>query len=161
MKSFLLSFISLWSILFFSGCAPKGYEKNESRFILIKSPLLKYADLGYIRKNTDEVRIDLFVVGNLVQSIEISTLICVNEGCLTKAAFNKQYLHASYPNDLLLNVVLGKPIFNKTSLEASEVGFRQVLKTSEYNIVYKVENGEISFKDSHNKLKIKILRTKG
>jgi len=143
---------------FILGCAPKTYTLNESRFILIKSPLLKYADLGYIRANEDEVRADLFVVGNLVESIEISTLVCVNAGCLTKARFNREYLSASYPNDLLLNVLLGRPIFEKASLKLTDMGFRQELKSPDYNIIYKVENGDISFKDSHNRLKIKILK---
>jgi len=155
-------FFILWVSLFlFSGCAPKIYEKNESCFILIKSSLLKYADLGYIRKNEDEVRVDLFVLGNLVQSIEISTLICVNEGCLTKSKFNEEYLSASYPNDLLLHVLLARPIFDKASLEVTKTGFRQVLNTPEYNIVYEVKEGNISFKDTKNKLKIKISKVKG
>lgn len=155
-------FFTLWASLFFlSGCAPKTYKKNVSRFILIKSPLLKYADLGYIRSNDDEVRADLFVVGNLVQSIEIDTLICVNEGCLTKSAFNADYLNASYPDNLLLNVLLGRPIFDKASLQKTSRGFIQELTSSEYNIVYKVEGGDISFKDKQNRLKIKISKVKG
>lgn len=149
-------FFILWVSFFILGCAPKTYERNESRFILIKSPLLKFADLGYIRSNSDEVRADLFVVGTLVQSIEISTLICVNEGCLTKSAFNKEYLNASYPDDLLVNVLLGRPIFDKASLQVTDTGFRQELISPDYNIVYKVESGNIFFKDSQNRLKIKI-----
>ena len=152
-----VSFISF----FILGCAPKTYEINESCFILIKSPLLKYADLGYIRSNKAELRADLFVAGNLIQSIEISTLVCVNEGCLTKSAFNKDYLHESYPNDLLLNVLLGRPIFEKASLQVNSLGFTQALKSKDYNIVYKVENKDIFFKDTKNKLKIKISKIKG
>jgi len=154
-------FFSLWiSAFYLTSCAPKSYSKNESRFILIKSPLLKYADLGYIRSNKDEVRADLFVAGNLVQSIEISHLICVNEGCLTKSAFNEGYLSKAYPDDLLLDILQGHPIFNQASLQVTEIGFRQELKSPDYNIVYKVENGDVSFKDTLNKLKIKILKTK-
>ncbi|PHR55267.1 MAG: hypothetical protein COA44_11210 [Arcobacter sp.] len=158
---FIQTLCILWVSFFLLGCAPKTYKKNESRFILIKTPLLKYADLGYIRSNADELRADLFVVGTLVQSIEIATLICVNEGCLTKSAFNEDYLNASYPDDLLLNVLLGRPIFEKASFKVTDRGFRQELKGPEYNIIYKVEDGDISFKDSQNKLKIKILKTKG
>ena len=160
MKFIQICFIILISLLIL-GCAPKSYEKNESRFILIKSPLLKYADLGYIRSNQNEVRADLFIAGNLVQSIEISTLICVNEGCLTKSAFNSEYLNVSYHDDVLLNVLLGRPIFDKASLQITELGFRQELKSTDYNIIYKVENGSILFKDSLNRLKIKISRVEG
>jgi len=159
---FIQIFCILWVNLFIlTGCAPKSYEKNESRLIVLKTPKIKYADLGYIRSNPNEVRADLFVVGSLVQSIEISTLVCVNEGCLSKSAFNEDYLHASYPDELILNVLLGRPIFEKASLEVKNKGFIQELKSPDYNIVYKVLDGDISFKDSKNRLKIKILKVKG
>jgi len=129
--------------------------------IVLKTPKIKYADLGYIRSNSDEVRADLFVVGSLVQSIEISRLICVNEGCLSKSSFNKDYLHASYPDDLITNVLLGRPIFDKTSFQKTDRGFIQELKSADYNVIYKVEDGDISFKDRQNKFIIKILKVKG
>jgi len=167
LQSFMLNIKNIQTVftlmisLFIFGCAPKTYEKNESYFILIKSPHLKYADLGYIRSSEDEVRADLFVAGNLVESIEIAHLVCVNEGCLPKSTFNAQYLHASYPDDLLLNVLLGRPIFEKAFLKTTDLGFRQELKAPEYNIIYKVQGDNISFTDTLNKLKIKIIKTKG
>ena len=153
-------FFILWAS-FFVGCAPKTYSVNEGRFIVIKTPKIKFADLGYIRKNVDEVRADLFIAGNLVQSIEIKTLVCVNEGCITKASFNEDYLNASYPDDLMLNVLLAKPIFEKASMKKTEGGFTQELTSPEYNIVYKIENGTIYFKDKQNNILIKIFKTKG
>ena len=161
MKSIQTLFI-LWASLFLlTACGPKQYEKNETHLIIIKTPKLKYADLGYIRKNVDEVRADLFVAGQLVQSIEINTLVCVNEGCLSKSGFNADYLHASYPDDLLLNVLLARPIFERALIEETASGFIQRLKSTEYNIVYKVYNGNIYFKDKQNKFLIKISKTKG
>ncbi len=161
MRFIQTSFI-LWASLFFlTACSPKQYEKNESSIIVIKTPKLKFADLGYVRKNTDEIRVDLFTAGQLVQSIEINHLICVDEGCLTKSAFNKDYLHPSYPDDLLLNVLLARPIFDKASLVKTETGFIQKLQNTEYNIIYKIENGNIYFKDKENRLLIKISKTKG
>ncbi len=155
---FMRTFFILWvSLLIFVGCAPKSYKVNDSRLIIIKSQKLRFADLGYLRSNEDEVRLDLFITGKLVQSIEIDTFVCVQEGCMSKSTFNEDYLHKAYPEDLLLNVLLGRPIFQKTSFEKTSGGFRQELKTSDYNIVYKVENGEISFKDKQNKLTLKIL----
>ncbi len=161
MKFIQTSFI-LWASLFlFTGCAPKQYEKNESRLIVIKTSKLKFADLGYIRKNRDEVRADLFVAGQLVETLEIDNLVCVNEGCLTKSAFNADYLHSSYPDDLILNVLLGRPIFNRASMQKTEGGFMQKLESTEYNIIYKIHDGNIYFKDKKNRLLIKISKTKG
>jgi len=158
---FIRTFFILWVSFTFIGCGPKQYEKNESSLIVIKTPKLRYADLGYIRRNTDEVRADLYVAGQLVQSIEISTLICVDDGCLTKSQFNEDYLHPAYPDDLLLNVLLSRPIFEKASLQKTEGGFIQNLKSDEYNIIYKVEYGKIYFKDTHNNFLIKVSKTKG
>ena len=155
-------FFILWASLFLlAGCAPKKYEKNESRLIIIKTPKLKYADLGYLRRDGDEVRVELFVAGQQVQSIEIDSLICVNEGCLNKSAFNREYLHPAYPDDLLLDVLLARPIFEKASLQRTDAGFMQKLKTTQYNIVYKIENGDIYFKDKQNGFLIKLTKTKG
>ena len=157
---FIRIFFILWASLFL-GCAPKSYELTKSRLIVIKTPKLKFADLGYIRHNSDEVRADLFVAGNLVQSIEINTLVCVNEGCVTKSSFNEDYLNASYPDDLMLNVLLARPIFDKAFMKITDEGFIQELKSDEYNITYRVENGNIYFKDRRNKILIKISKTKG
>ena len=159
---FIQTFFILWASLFLlSGCTAKKYEKNESSLIIIKTPQIKFADLGYIRKNRDEVRVDLFTAGQLIQSIEINNIVCVDDGCLTKSAFNTDYLHPSYPDDLLLDVLLARPIFDKASLEKTEMGFIQKLKSTEYNIVYRIENGNIYFKDKLNGLLIKISKTKG
>lgn len=162
MMKFIQTFSTLWVSLFIlSGCGPKQYSINESCLIVIKTPKLKFADLGYIRRNSDEVRADLFVAGQLVQRIEVSTLICVDDGCLSKSQFNEDYLHPSYPDDLILNVLLGRPIFEKASLQKTEGGFIQNLKSDEYNIVYKMEYGKIYFKDKKNRFLIKISKTKG
>jgi hypothetical protein len=152
---FIRIFFILWASLFL-GCAPKTYKTNESRLITIKTPKLKFSDLGYIRHNADEVRADLFVAGTLVQSIEIKTLVCVNEGCTTKSSFNEEYLNASYPDNLMLNVLLARPIFEKTSFQKTQSGFIQNIKSAKYNIVYKIDNGNIYFKDKQNKILIKI-----
>lgn len=162
MMKFIQTFSILWvSIFILLGCAPKQYVINESCLIVIKTPKLKFADLGYLRRNTDEVRADLFVAGQLVQSVEVGRRVCVDDGCLSKSEFNEEYLHASYPDDLILNVLLGRPIFEKASLQKTEGGFIQTLKSNEYNIVYKVEYGKTYFKDRQNRFLIKISKTKG
>ena len=162
MTKFIQTSFILWASLFLlSGCALKKYEKNEASLIIIKTPQLKFADLGYIRTNMDEVRVDLFTAGQLMQSITINHLICVDDGCMTKSDFNADYLHPSYPDDLILDVLLARPIFEKALLEKTEMGFIQELKSTEYNIIYRIENGNIYFKDKQNNFLIKISKTKG
>ena len=162
MMKYIQTFFILWaSVFLLTACALKEYEKNESSLIIIKTPKLKFADLGFVRKNRDRARVDLFTAGQVVKSIEINHLVCVDEGCLSKSVFNKEYLHSSYPDELLLNVLLARPIFEKASLQKTEKGFIQNLKSTEYNITYKIENGNIYFKDKKNRLLIKISKTKG
>ncbi len=161
MKFIQTSFILWVSFFLLSGCTPRVYTINESCLIVIKTPKLKFADLGYIRRNTDEVRADLFIAGQLVQSVEVNRLVCVDEGCLSKSEFNEEYLHPSYPDDLILNVFLGRPIFERASLQKTEGGFIQTLKSDEYNIIYKVEYGKTYFKDKQNRFLIKISKIKG
>jgi len=151
----------LWVSILFIGCAPKSYTINESKLIIIKTPKFKYADLGYVRKNKNEVKIDLFIAGNLIQSFEIDTLICANEGCMRKSSFNEEFLNSSYHYDILKNIFLASPIFESKNLEKTSTGFEQNIKTKDYDITYKIENDEVYFKDKQNKILIKIKKIKG
>lgn len=154
-------FIVSLGFFLFLGCAAKQYEKHETRLIIFKSAKIKYADLGYIRRNKDEVKVDLFMAGQAARSIEVGKSVCFEEGCMSRSDFNKEYLHPSYPHELLLNVLLGRPIFEKAAIAQTAKGFTQELQSSEYDITYRVENAEIYFKDRKNKILIKISKTKG
>jgi hypothetical protein len=148
-------------LFLFFGCAAKQYEKHETRLIIFKTAKIKYADLGYIRHNKDEVKVDLFMAGQALESIEVGRLVCVNKGCMSRSKFNAEYLHASYPADLLLNVLLGRPIFDKAAIAESAEGFEQELQSPEYDITYRVKGAEIYFKDRQNTIMIKITKIKG
>jgi hypothetical protein len=154
-------FILSLGLFLFLGCAPMQYEKHETRLIIFKTAKLKYADMGYIRRNKDAVKVDLFMAGQAARSIEVGKLICFEEGCMSRSDFNKEYLHASYPDDLLLNVLSGRPIFEKAAIAQTAQGFTQELQSSKYDITYRVENAEIYFKDRKNMILIKISKTKG
>ena len=77
MKLFLLIIT-----LFLSACSIKNYEQTNAKIIIIKSPQLKFADLGFIRNSGDAVEIELFTAGKSVKKIELNHLICVDEGCM-------------------------------------------------------------------------------
>ncbi len=156
-RAFVLS-LGLFLLL---GCAAKQYEKHETCLIVFKTAKLKYADLGYIHHNKDEVKVDLFMAGQPVRSIEVGKSICFEEGCMSRSDFNKAYLHASYPDDLLLNVLLGYPLFEKAAITEFLDGFEQEFQGPEYDISYKVHGTHIYFKDRKNKILIKISKIKG
>ena len=151
MKIFLL-----FIVFFLSGCSVKHYEINEAKIIVIKSKQLKYADLGYIRNNEKSVKVELYEMGNLVQSIEINNLICMDEGCMPKAIFNARYLSSTYPSDMLKDVILGEEIFDGQNLVKTSDGFVQDIQDEKVDIHYEVKAKSILFKDRKNAILVKI-----
>lgn len=151
-----MRYILLLPLLLFSACSIKEYRHAASKIIIIKTPKLKYSDLGYVKNSEDAVSLELFVAGNMVQNIEINYLVCVNEGCMSKSSFNEEYLHKSYPDKLLQNIALGRPIYGKRNLVKSEDGFEQYIKDEDVNIKYRVDSHVISFKDRKNSILFKI-----
>ena len=143
-------------MLLLNACSIKNYEQTQSKIIIIKSPQLKFADLGYIRNSDKAIELELFIAGKSVKKISINHLVCVDEGCMSKSAFNEEYLNAAYPNDLLQNIILGRKIYaGKNSVNIDD-GFAQKIQTQDVDIEYSVTSAKISFKDTKNRIIFKI-----
>ena len=155
MKYLLLAFS-----LFFSACSVKNYETTQTKIITIKTQKLKFADLGYVRNTNDALELELFVAGKSVFLVAFESDVCTHEGCMSRAAFNEAYLNAAYPDELLQNVILGKPIYGAKGLQKNAEGFSQHLKSQSVDILYRVNVKEIYFKDKKNKILIKIKEIK-
>ncbi|WP_324171397.1 hypothetical protein [Sulfurimonas sp.] len=147
-------------ILFFSACSVKNYEKTQTKIIIIKSPQIKFADLGYIRSRDKAIELELFSAGKSIQKIEINHLICVNEGCMSKSGFNEDYLNKTYPSDILQNILLSNSIYDGENLIKAEDGFLQKIKNKNVDITYRVTSNVTFFKDKKNKIIFKIKDTK-
>lgn len=146
--------------LFLSACSVKNYETTQTKIIIIKSPKIKFADIGYVRNSDKSIELEMFVAGHAVEKITINHLICVSKGCMSKSAFNEEYLHASYPDEILQNIFLGREIYEGISKEKTEDGFKQSVLSEDVNIVYRVDSKAIFFKDKKNKIIFKIKETK-
>jgi len=107
-----MKYILLILTIIFSACSVKNYEQVQSKIIIIKSPKLKFADLGYLRNTKNAIELELFVAGKVVEKFSINHLVCVSEGCMSKRNFNEKYLNAAYPDELLQNILLSKEIFD-------------------------------------------------
>jgi hypothetical protein len=142
--------------LFFISCSIKHYEHSKSKLISIKTPKLKFSDLAYVKGDEDALRVELFVAGHLVESIEIAHLICVKEGCLSKGIFNSEYLNSSYPDNILKNIILGHQIYDGKNIIKNRDGFEQTIKSEDVDIVYRVRDSSIYFKDRKNRILFKI-----
>jgi len=142
--------------LFLSACSLKNYAHTESKVVIIKTPKLKFSDLAYIKHTGNAVALELFVAGKQVQSISIDYLICVDEGCMSKSSFNSEYLNSAYPDEILQNIILGKPIYGKRNFFKSSSGFEQSIQSESVDISYRVNTHEIYFKDRKNRIIFKI-----
>ncbi len=154
-------FFTLWAsatalLLFFSGCTVKEYKTTEPKLITLKTKQLRFNDVGFIRKEGSSVQAELFSAGQAVERFEINHLVCVSAGCLTKSAFNADYLSPEYPDELIQNVLLGKPVFNGVGLHRSDSGFEQSIKGKGFDIYYSVEPEQVYFKDRLNHILVKI-----
>ncbi len=154
-----MRYILISLALFLSACSIKHYEQTETKIFVIKSPLLRFADLAYIRNSENAVQVELFVAGKSIKKIAINHLVCVDEGCVSKSTFNTKYLNANYPSNILQNILLAKAIYNGKNRVQMQNGFVQKIQTENVNIKYTVTNKVTLFKDRKNKIIIKIKDT--
>jgi len=143
----------------FSACTPKEYVEQNSAYIIFKTPTFKYADMGFIYENENEVKVEIYGSGQALISLEISdTSVCMSLlECMGKSSFNKEVLSGMYPDDILGNIFRGKPLFNGLGLERKGDGFTQkIVKEDKYNIEYTVLNNQIIFHDTINSILIKV-----
>ena len=155
-----MKYILLVFLLLFTSCSIKNYEKTQTKIIIIKSPKMKFADIGYLRNTDSAIELEMFIAGHAVEKITINHLVCVRKGCMSKSGFNEEYLHHSYPDDILQNIFLGSEIYNGMSKSKTNLGFEQRIVNDDVDIKYRVSNKEIFFKDSNNKIIFKIKDTK-
>ena len=151
-----MRYIVLVFFLFFAGCSTKNFTHKESKIVVIKSPKIRFSDVGYIQHDGDAIKLELYSTGVAVETISIDHLVCVKDGCMGKSAFNKEYLSEAYPKDTLQNILMRKPIFGGKNLVKTKNGFVQKIKTDHFDIVYKVSDGNVYFKDKLNTILFKL-----
>jgi len=143
----------------FSACTliPK---KQESAFIVIKTPSMKYADMGFITSSVNGVNVEIYAAGQPLMDFEINGLnVCMSTfKCMDKKSFNEKVLSSSYPDEILENIFRAKPIFDSENLEQDKEGsFSQKLtKEGIYDISYSVNAKQRIFRDTINKILIKV-----
>ncbi len=150
----------LWAsvlLLILTGCSCKQYAKSDPKLITIKTSQLRFNDLGYVRTAKSAVQVELFSAGHAIERFEIDGMVCLkSRGCMFKSSFNSDYLHESYPDDLLKHVFLGQAIYEGKNLVNVSGGFEQSIRTAESDIVYRVSPDETYFKDRRQKIIIKL-----
>lgn len=157
--TFIKTFFTLWVSLLLAGCVAKVPLKSEAWLIVLKTPKWRFADTGYIRSGDDVAELEVFETGQPVLKLRIEDDVCVrDEGCIFRHDFNVRYLSGYYPDDLMLDILLGRPIFGGAHLTRTPDGFEQRLSTPEYDIIYTVTAKVRRFKDATQGILIKLKR---
>ena len=152
---------TLFTILLLTACVPKEYVKQESIFIVFKTPTFQHADVGFIYENEKEMKIEIYASGIPVMTLEISEDdICTGFlSCVDKKEFNKKVLSEVYPDKILETIFRGKEIYDGKNVHKTRNGFTQkFIKKDKYNINYSVLNKQIVFRDTINDILIKVKR---
>ena len=146
-------------VFFLSACGSQPYLKENSAFIVFKTPSFKYADMGFVYENNSEVKAEIYGSGQALMSLTISgDSVCMSLfACMSRKKFNQQVLSVAYPDAILEHIFRGKPLFSGQNLKKTRNGFTQnIVKQNKYNIHYTVLNNEIIFRDTINKILVKV-----
>lgn len=161
MKIFTFMLMSVGFFLI-NGCAQKQYTKQSSALIVFKTPVYKYADMGFIYENRDQVKVEIYGSGQVLTKFTINrTGVCMSLlECMSKTRFNEKVLSEYYPRTLLENIFRGRPVFHAWDLKKTRNGFTQkIVDPRKYNIEYSVLNKQVTFHDTMNHITIKVKRT--
>lgn len=130
-------------------------QLSKAYVVVFKTPKWRFADTGYIRSGDGVAELEVFETGQRILRLQVQNLVCVeDEGCLSKSAFNAEYLSAAYPDDMFYHLLRGEPIMHKQNLVRTDDGFGQRIG----EIVYRVSAKEIYFKDRARGILIKFKR---
>jgi len=142
-----------------TACTSKQYVAQNAALIVFKTPTFKYADMGFIYENSDEIKAEIYGSGQALMRLEIAkNSVCMSRfECMSKKGFNQRVLSAVYPEEILDDIFRGRTIFKGEGLVKNRNGFTQkLIKEDKYNIHYAVLNNEIIFRDTINTILIKI-----
>jgi len=156
-KYFLAGWL-LWSLW---GCAEPDYSQEESAYIVLKTPAVKYADMGFIYENAHEVKAEIYGNGQALMTLKISGgSVCMSRlQCMSQNAFNRAVLSRYYPDDTLEKIFRGEPILDAKNKRTKSNGFTQhIVNQGKYDIEYSVLNNHIQFRDKINQILIKVIR---
>lgn len=153
MKYFLTCIV----IFLFLGCASKvAYESSQAYYIVIKNSQIAIADTGFIKKNPNTLNLQVFSASAPLLELEISENICIDSWCQGSKSFNKEFFGTSHYKTFINELLNFQPIYDRKNIIKAENGFSQKIKTDKYDINYRVQNGTLYFKDSQNRVLIKL-----
>lgn len=155
MKAFLQKFFLIFSFgLCFSGCLSSLPKKSSAVFLSIKTESIKFSDAAFIAKSKDAFILNGYYAGKPILNIDFERLVCLDKICMNKGEFNARYLHYSYYDNFLLDLINAQKLsLNNLKTQDLKNGFEQ----TNDDITYKVNDKKIYFKDKKNKILVQII----
>ncbi len=139
------------------------HTRSGSYLITIKTKQFAFSDTGFLTYYPDRISLQVFTTGKPVLQMKIYTdedNICVQKVCKYKHGFNKFYLTDAYPDTLIENLLMMRPIMKGRNLEKTSDGFIQRIDGEDYDIRYEVKGSDLIFKDTKNRLILKLKELK-
>jgi hypothetical protein len=143
------------------GCGEAAYTQQNSAYIVLKTPTFKYADMGFLYENDNEVKVEIYGSGQALMTLRVTKdSVCMSRlECMSKSTFNSRVLSVNYPKDTIGQIFRGKPIFAKDNIVQKRNGFTQkLINADKYHIEYSVLNNQILFRDTINQILIKVIK---
>ncbi|MRJ02030.1 MAG: hypothetical protein GXO19_01680 [Epsilonproteobacteria bacterium] len=153
-------FIAGGIVLFSLGCAAR-VARSSSVMIVWKSPQIRYGDTAFMSRTERGVTLQLYQAGQGVMKLSVGKRICIDGKCMAASQFVKKFLSPHYPPTIVRNILLGRPIFGGQGLERTRKGFLQRIEGDHLDIIYRVSQGSIYFKDRKNGILITIKELHG
>ena len=144
-------FLLIVSFLFFIfGCS----TKTTPVFVIIKSPQIKISDEGFLKQGFGYKELTIYKAGNVpVKFLIKNNEICLNNKCINKYYFIKNYLNEEDKN--IFDTILDKKPFENVKIVKIKNGFIQ-----KKGFFYKVTKDSVLFKDKKNNILVLITNLK-
>lgn len=156
----ILLFSTLFWAFWLVGCASKGdFKSSQAVFVVLKAPQLALNEAGFLYKNKDSTRLEVYKVGQPLVTLEVGQkVICLNSKCALKGTFNKKFFKNEHYGDFLSDILNARPIYKGANLQKTRCGFKQTIKKPSFDIAYSVCNEAVNFKEKKGKINFALRR---
>ncbi len=157
----MLKQISIVAIILFflTACA----QKRDITFslpykVVVKTKNLAIADGGFLTKADNYKSLEVFSAGKIVLHVELNKNACINNLCTNRLDFNQRVFGYSYYKSFLDDILDKKEIYDGKNIIKTGDGFKQNIKTKDYDIIYSINKKSLYFKDRKNHVLLKLRR---
>lgn len=143
--------------LLFSGCATKQPIHTSTPYLItLKTPQMAFSDTGFINEGDAYTQLQIFSTGALLLNLEMEQRICLDGTCLEKSDFNQRFFGTKHYETLLSDIVHQRALYEGKNRIEIDNGFVQEIGLSDAKISYRVEKGNVTFKESVHGILIRL-----